>query len=161
PISPSNERSITHTSKTRCPGPSWVAHPAFASPSKRRIPMITNAPVNQDHATHRSIQLGDEAPNFTAVTTAGELDFHHYLGDGWGILFSHPADFTPVCTTELGMVATLADEFARRNTKVIAISVDPLESHERWIADIEEVGRTRLNYPLIADPDRVVANLYG
>jgi len=123
--------------------------------------MVTDAMVSQALTSRQSIQLGDEAPNFTATTTVGELNFHDYLGDDWGILFSHPADFTPVCTTELGMVATLADEFARRNTKVIAVSVDPIESHRRWIADIEEVGRTNLNYPLIADPDRVVANLYG
>jgi alkyl hydroperoxide reductase subunit AhpC len=123
--------------------------------------MAMDPSINQDHAPCQSIQLGDEAPNFTAATTAGELDFHHYLGDGWGILFSHPADFTPVCTTELGMVARLADEFARRRTKVLAISVDPLESHRRWVADIEEIGQVRLTYPIIADPDRVVARLYG
>jgi alkyl hydroperoxide reductase subunit AhpC len=108
-----------------------------------------------------SIQLGDAAPNFTADTTEGVLNFHDYLGDGWGVLFSHPADFTPVCTTELGAVAKLRDEFARHNTKVIAVSVDPLESHERWAGDIEEVTGARLNFPLIADPDRTVAHLYG
>jgi alkyl hydroperoxide reductase subunit AhpC len=89
------------------------------------------------------------------------VTFHDYLGDGWGVLFSHPADFTPVCTTELGAVAKLRDEFARHNTKVIAVSVDPLESHERWAGDIEEVTGARLNFPLIADPDRMVAHLYG
>jgi alkyl hydroperoxide reductase subunit AhpC len=108
-----------------------------------------------------SIQLGDAAPNFTAETTEGTINFYEYLGDSWGVLFSHPADFTPVCTTELGTVAKLRDEFAKHNTKVIAVSVDPLESHERWIPDIEEVTGARLNYPLIADPDRTVANLYG
>jgi alkyl hydroperoxide reductase subunit AhpC len=108
-----------------------------------------------------SIQLGDVAPNFTAETTAGVINFHDYLGDAWGVLFSHPADFTPVCTTELGAVAKLKDEFAKHNTRVIAVSVDPLESHERWIPDIEEVTGARLNFPLIADPDRTVANLYG
>ena len=108
-----------------------------------------------------SIQLGDTAPDFTAQTTEGELRFHEYLGDGWGILFSHPADFTPVGTTELGAVAKLKGEFARHNTKVIAVSVDPLESHQRWAGDIEEVTGARLNFPLIADPDRTVATLYG
>ena len=108
-----------------------------------------------------SIQLGDEAPNFTATTTEGELDLYDYLGDSWGILFSHPADFTPVCTTELGAVAKLKGEFERRNTKVIAVSVDPLESHRTWSADIEDVTGASPNYPIIADPDRTVADLYG
>src|SRR5713226_4618951 len=108
-----------------------------------------------------SIQLGDAAPNFTADTTEGMINFYEYLGDAWGVLFSHPADFTPVCTTELGAVAKLRDEFAKRDTKVIAVSVDPLESHERWVPDIEEVTGARMNFPLIADPDRTVANLYG
>jgi alkyl hydroperoxide reductase subunit AhpC len=108
-----------------------------------------------------AIQLGDEAPNFTAETTEGPIDFHAYLGNGWGILFSHPADFTPVCTTELGAVAKLKDEFTKRQTKILAVSVDPLESHRKWVGDIEEVAQARLNYPLIADPDRNVASLYG
>lgn len=108
-----------------------------------------------------ALQLGDAAPNFTAQTTEGMINFHEYLGDGWGILFSHPADFTPVCTTELGAVARLRDEFARCNTRVIAVSVDPLPSHERWLGDIEEVTGARMNYPLIADPELTVANLYG
>jgi alkyl hydroperoxide reductase subunit AhpC len=108
-----------------------------------------------------SIQLGDAAPDFTAETTEGTINLYDYLGDGWGVLFSHPADFTPVCTTELGAVAKLKDEFARRNTKVIAVSVDPLDSHERWVGDIEDVTGARMNFPLIADPDRTVANLYG
>jgi alkyl hydroperoxide reductase subunit AhpC len=107
------------------------------------------------------IQLGDAAPDFTAETTEGMVNFHEYLGDGWGILFSHPADFTPVCTTELGTVARLRDEFAMCNTKVIAVSVDPLPSHERWANDIEEVTGARLNFPLIADPELAVATLYG
>lgn len=108
-----------------------------------------------------SIQLGDEAPNFMAETTEGTIDFHEYLGEGWGVLFSHPADFTPVCTTELGAVAKLKSEFERRNTKVIAISVDPLDSHRTWSVDIEDVTGAKPNYPLIADPDRNVADLYG
>jgi thioredoxin-dependent peroxiredoxin len=108
-----------------------------------------------------SIQLGDAAPDFTAATTEGVINFYDYLGDAWGVLFSHPADFTPVCTTELGAVAKLKDEFAQHNTKVIAVSVDPLEMHERWLSDIEEVTGARVNFPLIADPDRTVAHLYG
>ena len=108
-----------------------------------------------------SLRLGDIAPNFKAQTTEGVLDFHEYLGDGWGILFSHPADYTPVCTTELGKTAHLQEEFRRRNTKVMAVSVDPLDKHEGWVKDINETQKTTVNFPLIADPDRTVANLYG
>jgi alkyl hydroperoxide reductase subunit AhpC len=108
-----------------------------------------------------ALQLGDDAPNFTAETTTGPIDFHAYLGDGWGVLFSHPADFTPVCTTELGTVAKLIPEFDKRNTKVIAVSVDPIDSHTRWLDDIEDVTGARPEYPLIADPDRNVAMTYG
>ncbi len=108
-----------------------------------------------------AIQLGDVAPDFTADTTEGTIGFHEWLGDGWGVLFSHPKDFTPVCTTELGTVAKLKDEFDRRNTKVLAVSVDPLESHETWIDDINDTQHTTVNFPLIADPDRKVADLYG
>ncbi|GAB4491714.1 MAG: peroxiredoxin [Saprospiraceae bacterium] len=108
-----------------------------------------------------SLRLGDLAPNFKAQTTAGELDFYEYLGDGWGILFSHPADYTPVCTTELGKTASLQEEFRRRNTKVLAVSVDPLDKHEGWVKDINETQNTTVNFPIIADPDRKVADLYG
>jgi alkyl hydroperoxide reductase subunit AhpC len=108
-----------------------------------------------------SLQLGDIAPNFTAETTEGTVDFYEYLGDGWGILFSHPKDFTPVCTTELGEVARLKEEFEKRNTKVIGLSVDPVESHQAWAGDIEETQGHALNYPLIGDPDRTVSDLYG
>jgi thioredoxin-dependent peroxiredoxin len=108
-----------------------------------------------------SIQLGDEAPDFQAETTAGPINFHEFLGSGWGVLFSHPADFTPVCTTELGTVARLKGEFAKRNTKVLAVSVDPLDSHERWLGDIEDVTGARPDYPIVADQDRTVASLYG
>ena len=107
-----------------------------------------------------AIRLGDTAPDFTAETTAGPLGFHEYLGNGWGILFSHPKDFTPVCTTELGEVAKLKSEFDRRNVKVIGLSVDPLDSHKGWVGDIEETQGTALNFPLIADPDRKVSTLY-
>ena len=108
-----------------------------------------------------AIQLGDIAPDFTADTTEGTINFHEYLGDGWGILFSHPKDFTPVCTTELGAVAKLKGEFAKRNTKVIAVSVDPVESHNEWAKDIAETQGAELNYPVIGDPDHKVADLYG
>ena len=107
-----------------------------------------------------SIRLGDTAPNFTVETTDGTIDFHEWLGDSWGVLFSHPADFTPVCTTELGLVAQLKGEFDKRGVKVAGLSVDDMESHMGWIGDIEETQGTALNFPLIADPDRVVANLY-
>jgi len=108
-----------------------------------------------------TIQLGDTAPNFTANTTEGTVSLHEYLGDSWGILFSHPADFTPVCTTELGDFARRKDDFAERNTKLIGVSVDSVESHRRWSADIAETQGQGLNYPLVGDEDRTVANLYG
>ena len=108
-----------------------------------------------------ALQLGDIAPDFTAETTEGTIQFHNWLGDSWGVLFSHPADFTPVCTTELGAVARLKGEFDKRNTKVIAVSVDDVESHKSWINDINETQRTTMNFPIIADPERKVANLYG
>jgi thioredoxin-dependent peroxiredoxin len=107
------------------------------------------------------VQLGDDVPDFTAETTDGKINLYEYLGDGWGVLFSHPKDFTPVCTTELGAVAKLKPQFDKRNTKVIAISVDPIESHQGWVGDIEETQKTKLNFPIIADPDRTVADLYG
>jgi alkyl hydroperoxide reductase subunit AhpC len=108
-----------------------------------------------------AIQLGDDAPDFTVETTEGKINLYDYLGDGWGVLFSHPKDFTPVCTTELGAVAKLKGEFDKRNTKVLAVSVDPLESHQGWVGDIEETQGTKVNFPIIADPDRTVADLYG
>ncbi len=107
-----------------------------------------------------AIRLGDIAPDFQAQTTEGTIQFHKWLGDGWGVLFSHPADFTPVCTTELGAVAKLRSEFDKRNVKVMALSVDPMESHEKWIGDINETQKTKVNFPLIADPKFEVANLY-
>jgi len=108
-----------------------------------------------------TIRLGDTAPDFTAETTEGTIEFHQWLGDGWGILFSHPKDYTPVCTTELGRVSNLKGEFEKRNVKVIAVSVDPLESHKGWIKDINETQSCTMNYPIIADPDRNVATMYG
>jgi alkyl hydroperoxide reductase subunit AhpC len=108
-----------------------------------------------------SLQLGDVAPDFTQESTEGTIHFHDWLGNNWGVLFSHPADFTPVCTTELGMVAKLKGEFDRRNTKVIAMSVDPLEKHTGWVGDIEETQGYRVNYPMIGDSNLAVAKLYG
>lgn len=107
-----------------------------------------------------ALRLGDIAPDFSAETTEGIINFHDYLGDSWGVLFSHPADYTPVCTTELGAVAKLRDEFTKRNTKVIALSVDGLESHKLWIGDINETQHTVVNFPIIADQDRKVSELY-
>jgi thioredoxin-dependent peroxiredoxin len=107
-----------------------------------------------------SLRLGDIAPNFKAHTTEGEIDFYQYLGNSWGVLFSHPADYTPVCTTELGRTAQLKDEFAKRDVKVLAVSVDPLKEHFGWRNDINEVNKTDVDFPIIADEDRTVANLY-
>lgn len=107
-----------------------------------------------------SLRIGDDAPNFQVETTEGKIDFHNWLGDSWGILYSHPADYTPVCTTELGRTAQLKPEFDKRNTKVLAVSVDDLDSHQGWIKDINETQNTVVNFPIIADPDRKVANLY-
>ncbi|RYJ40625.1 Peroxidase [Flavobacterium anhuiense] len=107
-----------------------------------------------------TLRLGDIAPDFQAETTQGPISFHEWLGDSWGVLFSHPADFTPVCTTELGTVANYVPEFAKRNTKVIALSVDGLDSHKEWIKDINETQNTEVNFPIIADEDKKVANLY-
>lgn len=108
-----------------------------------------------------SLRINDEAPNFTAATTDGELNFHDWIGDGWAILFSHPKDFTPVCTTELGYMAKLAPEFSKRNCKVIGLSVDPVEDHAKWLKDIEETQGYAVNYPLIGDSDLAVAKLYN
>jgi alkyl hydroperoxide reductase subunit AhpC len=108
-----------------------------------------------------NVRLGDEAPDFTVETTDGKINLYEYLGDGWGVLFSHPKDYTPVCTTELGTVAKLKDDFTKRNAKVIAVSVDPIDSHKGWVADINETQGTTVNFPIIADPDRTVSDLYG
>ena len=108
-----------------------------------------------------SLKLGETAPNFTAETTEGEIDFYDWADDSWVVLFSHPADFTPVCTTELGRVAKLRDEFEKRNVKTIGLSVDPLEDHKKWVPDIEETQNVTVDYPIIADEDREVAEMYG
>src|SRR5579859_2136403 len=107
-----------------------------------------------------ALRLGDIAPDFTAQTTQGQINFYEWLGDKWGVLFSHPADFTPVCTTELGRVAKLKSEFDKRNVKVIALSVDSAASHKGWIGDIEETQGTKMNFPILADADRKVSKLY-
>jgi thioredoxin-dependent peroxiredoxin len=107
-----------------------------------------------------SLRINSEAPNFTAETTQGNINFHDWIGDGWAILFSHPKDFTPVCTTELGYMARLQPEFARRNTKIIGLSVDPVTNHGKWAHDIEETQGAKVNYPMIGDPDLKVAKLY-
>jgi len=106
------------------------------------------------------VRIGDDAPNFTCETTEGKVDFYDWKAGKWAVLFSHPRDFTPVCTTELGAVARLKPEFDKRNTKVIAVSVDALQDHFRWVGDINEVCKTEVNFPMIADPDKTVANLY-
>jgi len=107
-----------------------------------------------------AVRLGDTAPDFTADTTQGSINFHDWLGDSWGVLFSHPKDFTPVCTTELGYVAKIKPEFEKRNVKVIGLSVDPVDSHVKWESDIAETQGTAVNFPMIGDPDRKVADLY-
>ena len=107
-----------------------------------------------------SLHLGDDAPNFRASTTLGEIELYEYLGNSWGVLFSHPADFTPVCTTELGRTALLREEFEKRNVKVLAVSVDPLDKHQQWISDINETQNCSVGFPIIADEDRKVATLY-
>ena len=107
-----------------------------------------------------SLHLGDIAPNFKATTSLGEIDFYEYLGDSWGVLFSHPADYTPVCTTELGRTAALKDEFAKRNVQVLALSVDPVDKHISWINDINETQHCTVDFPIIADDDKKVSNLF-
>jgi alkyl hydroperoxide reductase subunit AhpC len=107
------------------------------------------------------LRLGDTAPNFKAKTSSGEIDLYDYLGDSWGVLFSHPADYTPVCTTELGRTASLKSEFDKRNVKVIALSVDSVESHKGWINDINETQNTEVNFPIIADEDKSISEAYG
>lgn len=107
-----------------------------------------------------SLRLGDDAPNFKALTTIGEIDFYEYLGDSWGLLFSHPADYTPVCTTELGRTALLKSEFDKRNVKVLAVSVDPIDKHHGWVKDINETQNCSVDFPIIADENRKVAELY-
>lgn len=117
-------------------------------------------PLYYERKYKMAIRLGDIAPDFTAETSEGTVEFHKWLGDSWGVLFSHPKDYTPVCTTELGRVANLKGEFAKRNVKVLALSVDPVDSHKGWIKDINETQNCTVDYPIIADPDKKVANMY-
>ncbi len=112
-------------------------------------------------AVNQIPRINDTAPDFSAETTQGTINFHEWIGNGWAILFSHPKDFTPVCTTELGYMAGLQSEFAKRNTKIIALSVDPVSDHKKWSADIEETQGHRVNYPMIGDPELRIAKLYG
>lgn len=121
---------------------------------------VPNLIFNLLNSCDMALRLGDTAPDFTIQTTEGEISFHEWLGDSWGLFFSHPADFTPVCTTELGKTAALKKEFEKRNVKAIAISVDPLDSHHSWVRDIEETQNVTVNFPIIADPDRQVAEMY-
>jgi thioredoxin-dependent peroxiredoxin len=115
----------------------------------------------QDKENVMSLRINDTAPNFTAQTTKGKIDFHQWIGDGWAILFSHPKDFTPVCTTELGYMAKIEPEFTKRNAKLIGLSVDPVDNHSRWVNDIEETQGAKVNYPMIGDTDLAVAKLYN
>jgi thioredoxin-dependent peroxiredoxin len=119
---------------------------------------MSTATLNE---ANRVPRINDTAPNFTAETTQGSINFHEWIGNGWAILFSHPKDFTPVCTTELGYMAKLAPEFAKRNTKIIGLSVDPVANHAKWAADIEETQGAKVNYPMIGDPQLKIAKLYG
>jgi thioredoxin-dependent peroxiredoxin len=142
-------------------------------PKNHRLSKIPKNPTKGDDLTFNIIQvfaqlrskkmslrLGDEAPDFVQNSSEGEIHFHEWLGNSWGILFSHPADFTPVCTTELGLTAKLKDEFSKRGVKAIALSVDPVDSHHRWIGDINETQHTLVNFPILADADRKVSTLY-
>src|SRR6201993_1861414 len=143
----------------RRPIGSWprvnVSTPSF----RRRASLISRFREKTEERT-MSLRINDEAPNFTAETTQGTINFHDWIGNGWAILFSHPKDFTPVCTTELGYMARLMPEFQKRNTKIIGLSVDPVGDHTRWSKDIEETQGHRVTYPLIGDPELKVAKLY-
>ncbi|SES63846.1 Alkyl hydroperoxide reductase subunit AhpC (peroxiredoxin) [Nitrosomonas marina] len=108
-----------------------------------------------------ALRINDQAPNFQVDTTQGRIDFHEWIGDSWAVLFSHPKDFTPVCTTELGYMASIQSEFDKRNTKIIGLSIDPLDDHKQWLKDVEEVGKAQVQYPVIADTDLKVAKLYN
>src|SRR5271155_4021016 len=147
--------NLTPARSTRGPDPKsgW---PIAATARWRGIP----TPQRQWRAS-MPIRIGDEAPDFTAETTQGKISFHDWIGDKWAILFSHPKDFTPVCTTELGYMAKIEPEFTRRNTKLIGLSVDPSDAHARWLADIEETQGAKVNYPIIADKDLAVSKLYS
>ncbi|KAI1778228.1 mitochondrial peroxiredoxin PRX1 [Hypoxylon cercidicola] len=150
-------RAATHTPRLSFPRATFSPPTVLRcqQPASRRFLASSPTPSEQPR-----LRLGSEAPNFQATTTHGDLDFHSWLGGSWAILFSHPADFTPVCTTELGAFARLAPEFARRGVKMMGLSADSLPSHKEWVADINEVGATDVQFPIIADVDRKVAFLY-
>ena len=134
---------------------------AFGSRCHERDFRQTGTYQSIDHVeANMPLRIGDEAPDFTADSTEGTIKFHEWIGNGWAILFSHPKDFTPVCTTELGYMAGLKPEFDKRNTKVLGLSIDPVSDHKRWVGDIEETQGHKVNYPLIGDPDLTVAKLY-
>src|SRR6185503_3249543 len=147
---------VTHIRYSRPDHSTFGGAPAYARRHTAHRGPAPGPPGGNDMA----LRLGDEAPDFTAESTEGTIKFHDYLGDGWGVLFSHPKDFTPVCTTELGRVAALKPEFEKRNTKIVGLSVDGLKDHKGWSKDIEETQGHALNFPLLADPEREVAQLY-
>jgi alkyl hydroperoxide reductase subunit AhpC len=152
---------FVHSSKTAVPHGNF--HKAKSTDHRRtKSLIIVGLPPCEANPrrTTMAIRLGDIAPDFEQDSSEGRISFHEWLGDSWGVLFSHPADFTPVCTTELGMTAKLKDEFAKRNVKIIALSVDPVESHKKWIEDINDTQKTKVNFPIIADADRKVSLLY-
>src|SRR5579871_4659602 len=145
-----------------------IHHPFNLSPRRfgrltARFILLDCALVKRNHPleARMTLRINDEAPNFKAQTTQGEVDFHHWIGDSWAILFSHPKDFTPVCTTELGYMAGLEPDFKKRNVKIIGLSVDPVSSHAKWALDIEETQGHKVNYPMIGDPELKVAKLYN
>ncbi len=138
----------------------WAFSPGMCEDPRRTRVFFFFRPFSMKGSRIVSLKLGDVAPDFTQESTEGPIHFHEWIGSGWAVLFSHPADFTPVCTTELGEAARLKPEFAKRNVKIIGLSVDPLEKHERWVGDIGETQGTALNFPLLADADRKVSLLY-
>src|SRR5579872_5716078 len=133
----------------------------FSTLPRHSYSSYTGMFTNIERSTTVSLRINEEAPNFTAETTQGKINFHEWIGDGWAILFSHPKDFTPVCTTELGYMAGLQPEFAKRNCKIIGLSVDPVTNHSKWAADIEETQGHKVNYPMIGDTELKIAKLYG
>src|SRR5437762_2382833 len=139
----------------------WMLRRHYCTTNLSAYRRLLAAAEISNKETSTMLRINDVAPNFEAETTHGPISFHEWLGDSWGVLFSHPKDFTPVCTTELGYMAGLQSEFAKRNTKIIALSVDPVSDHKKWSADIEETQGHRVNYPMIGDPEPRIAKLYG
>ena len=145
----------------------WLSMPTYFTTADILIPKKTQLRRTLTRTSKKigvlmnALRINDQAPNFTAQTTQGEINFHDWIGDSWAMLFSHPKDFTPVCTTELGFMASIAEEFAKRDTKIIALSIDPVDDHMAWLKDVEKVGGTKVDYPIIADTDLKVAKLYS